>query len=251
MAGTALRVVLVRPKSSGNVGSVARAMKNFGMSDLVLVAPRRFRRFPADAMAVHGRALLDSMRVVDTLADAIADCGWVIGTTCRPGLYRERTRTPREIAPEILSVGSKNRVALVFGPEDTGLANDDVKLCHELVTIPTSPDYTSLNVSQAALLCLYEVHAAARGKGTEPALASSSRLELMYGRLRDALVAIGFLPESNPEHILFGIRRMFGRARLQERDVRIWLGIARQIEWFATGGREVIARKRAEGKRAR
>jgi tRNA C32,U32 (ribose-2'-O)-methylase TrmJ len=73
----------------------------------------------------------------------------------------------------------------------------------------------------------------------------------MYGRLRDALVAIGFLPETNPEHILFGIRRMFGRARLQERDVRIWLGVARQIEWFATGGREVIAKKRAEGKRAR
>jgi tRNA/rRNA methyltransferase len=251
MAGTSLRVVLVRPKSSGNVGSVARAMKNFGMSDLVLVAPRRFRRFPADAMAVHGRELLDSMRTVETLADAVADCGWVVGTTCRPGLYRERARTPREIAAELHAVAAKNRVALVFGPEDTGISNDDLKLCHELVTIPTSPAYASLNVSQAALLFLYEVHLAGRSSRAEPTLATSARLERMYGRLRDALVAIGFLPETNPEHILFGIRRMFGRARLQERDVRIWLGVARQIEWFATGGREVIAKKRAEGKRAR
>jgi tRNA/rRNA methyltransferase len=247
----ALRVVLVRPKSSGNVGSVARAMKNFGASDLVLVAPRRFRRFSADAMAVHGRELLDSMRIVDSLAEAVADCGWVVGATCRAGSYRRRPRTPREAAREIRSVAARNRVALVLGPEDTGLANEDLKLCHELVTIPTDASYPSLNVAQAALLCLYEIHLARRPARPEPALASSARLEQMMERLRDSLLAVGFLPETNPDHILFALRRMFGRARMEERDVRIWLGIARQIEWFATGGREVVAKKRAEGRRVR
>ena len=251
MPAPSLRVVLVRPKSSGNVGSVARAMKNFGAAELVLVGPRRFRRFSANAMAVHGRDVLDSMRVVDSLAEAVADCSWVVGTTCRPGLYRRRARTPRDVAAEIPAVSAKNRVALVFGPEDTGLANEDLKLCHELVTIPTHPDYASLNLAQAVLLCLYEVHLAARSKRVEPALAPSSRLEQMYDRLRDALLAIGFLPETNPEHILFALRGMFGRARLEERDVRIWLGVARQIEWFARGGREVLAKKREQGRRAR
>jgi tRNA/rRNA methyltransferase len=251
MPAGSLRVVLVRPKSSGNVGSVARAMKNFGVADLVLVAPRRFRRFSAQAMAVHGRELLDSMRIVDSLVEAVADCGWVVGTTCRPGLYRRRSRTPRDVARDVRAVAARNRVALVFGPEDTGLENEDLKLVNELVTIPTSPDYPSLNVAQAALLCLYEIHLAGRVRRAEPALAGSSRLEQMYARLREALLAVGFLPETNPEHILFALRGMFGRARLEERDVRIWLGIARQIEWFASGGREVLARKRADGKRAR
>lgn len=251
MAESSLRVVLVRPKSAGNVGSVARAMKNFGCEDLVLVAPRRFRRFAADAMAVHGRDVLDAMRTVPTLGEAVADCGWVVGTTCRPGLYRKRARTPRDIAGEIRSVAAKNRVALVFGPEDTGLANDELAHCHELVTIPTDPAYASLNLAQAVLLCLYEVRLAERPARAEGALATSARIELMFDKLREALLAIGFLPENNPEHILFALRRIFGRSRLEERDVRIWLGVARQIEWFASGGRDVLARKRAEGKPAR
>lgn len=251
MSATALRVILVRPKSSGNVGSVARAMKNFGATELVVVAPRRFRRFSAEAMAVHGRDVLDAMRVVGTLAEATEGAGWVVGTTCRPGLYRKRARTPRQIAGEVRAVAAKNRVALVFGPEDTGLANEELALCHELVTIPTDPEYASLNLAQAVLLCLYEIHLAARPARAEPALATAERLELVFAKLREALLAIGFLPEENPEHILFALRRTFGRARLDERDVRIWLGIARQIEWFAGGGREVLAEKKREGKRIR
>lgn len=251
MSAPSLRVVLVRPKSSGNVGSVARAMKNFGVADLAVVAPRRFRRFSAEAMAVHGRDVLDAMRTVPTLAEAIADCNWVVGTTCRPGLYRKRARTPRQIAEEVRAVGAKNRVALVFGPEDTGLANEELALCHELVTIPTDPEYASLNLAQAVLLCLYEIHLAPRPARAEPALATAERVELLFARLREALLAIGFLAEDNPEHILFALRRTFGRARLDERDVRIWLGIARQIEWFAEGGHEVLAEKKRQGRRSR
>lgn len=243
-----VRVVLVRPKSSGNVGSVARAMKNFGVSDLALVAPRRYRRSAAEAMAVHAADLLASSRRHAALAEAVADCAWVVGTTCRPGAYRRRPLTPQAAASEIVSTARSQRVALVFGPEDHGLSNADLKLCHEIVTIPTHSAYPSLNLSQAALLCLYEVFrlrhpAAAR----TPSLATSERLERMYEHLGRALLRIGFLHGDNPEHIMFSVRRIFGRARLDDREVAIWLGVARQIEWFADRGREVAERKRRRG----
>jgi tRNA/rRNA methyltransferase len=245
-----LRVVLVRPKSSGNVGSVARAMKNMGLSDLALVSPRGYRRFSAAAMAVHAADVLDQRKVFPSLAAAVADAGWVVGTTCRPGSYRRRTMTPREAATEVLAVAARNRVALVFGPEDHGLSNDDLKICHELITIPAHSAYPSLNLAQSVLVCLYEIFLARHPARGEPAtLAASAELERMYRRLREALLRIGFLHGDNPDHILFTLRRIFGRARLEEREVAIWLGIARQIEWFAEGGREVAAEKRRQGTR--
>jgi tRNA/rRNA methyltransferase len=243
-----LRIVLVRPKSSGNVGSVARAMKNFGVGDLALVAPRRYRRAAADAMAVHAADVLAGSRRHATLRDAVAECAWVVGTTCRPGAYRRRPLTPQAAAEEILSITRTNRVALVLGPEDHGLSNADLKLCHEIVTIPTHSAYPSLNLAQAALVCLYEIF---RLRHPTPAtterLATSERLERLYAHLGRALLRIGFLHGANPEHIMFSVRRIFGRARLDEREVAIWLGIARQIEWFAGAGRDVAEHKRRRG----
>jgi tRNA/rRNA methyltransferase len=240
-----VRVVLVRAKSSGNVGSVARAMKNMGLADLCLVAPRRYRPHVAAKMAVHASDTLERMKLCASLGEAIADCGWVVGTTCRPGPYRGRSLSPREAAPQILSVCSGNRVALVFGPEDHGLSNDELKLCHELVTIPTDSGYASLNLAQAVLVCLYELFLARHARRSPtPTLATSDRLERMYRNLGRALVRIGFLHGANPEHIMFTVRRIFGRARLDPREVAIWLGIARQIEWFAEGGRGVVDEKR-------
>jgi tRNA/rRNA methyltransferase len=131
-----------------------------------------------------------------------------------------------------------NRVALVFGPEDSGLTNDDLRVCHRLMTIPTDPAFSSLNVAQAVLLCCYEVFLAAQepGDGTPRPLAIAERQELMYEKLKQALLTIGFLHRDNPEHIMFALRRILGRAGLEERDVRILLGMARQIEWYANGG---------------
>src|SRR5690349_241345 len=117
-----VRVVLVRPKTSGNVGSVARAMANFGLRDLALVAPRGYRAAAAARTAVHAVDILERKRKSATLADAIADCAWVVGTTCRGGSYRRRMATPRDIAPEIVDVARTKSVALVFGPEDHGLS---------------------------------------------------------------------------------------------------------------------------------
>jgi tRNA/rRNA methyltransferase len=127
---------------------------------------------------------------------------------------------------------------LLFGPEDSGLSNEDLRLCHRLVTIPTDPAYTSLNVAQAVLLCCYEVFLAAQEEASTPLrpLAIAERQELMYEKLKGALLKVGFLHGDNPDHIMFALRRILGRAGLEDRDVRILLGMARQIEWYASGG---------------
>lgn len=213
-------------------------MRNMGINDLALVNPSQLCRNAADTMAVHARDVLDTMQVHSSLRAAVADCGLVVGTTCRPGLYRDGALTPRALAPHILAAATANRVALVFGPEDSGLSNDDLRLCHRLVMIPTDPGYTSLNVAQAVLLCCYEVFIAAQEEAAAPSrpLALAERQELMYEKLKRALLKIGFLHGDNPDHIMFALRRMLGRAGLEDRDVRILLGMARQIEWYASGG---------------
>ena len=233
-----LRIVLVRPQYSGNIGAVARAMRNFSVNDLALVNPAPVHRTQADMMAVHARDVLDHMQIHTSVQAAITDCGLVIGTTCRSGLYREDTVTPRILAPHILATTATNRVALVFGCEDSGLSNEELRYCHRLMMIPTDPTYSSLNVAQAVLLCCYEVFLATQEDSTiaQRPLAVAERQELMYEKLKHALLKVGFLHKDNPEHIMFAFRRILGRAGLEERDVRILLGMARQIEWYATSG---------------
>jgi len=234
-ARSRVRIVLVRPRGAGNVGSVARAMKNMGLHDLVLVRPSLRRRFWATAMAVHAVDLLDAARTVQTLDEAVADCGFVLGTTCRRGPYRSRARTPRELAPQIVSFARSGPVAIVFGPEDHGLSNHDLRCCQQLIHVRTESAYPSLNLAQAVLLCCYEIRQAefdGRGVGSQPARAPAGDVEFAYQKFEAALLRIGFLNTENPDHIMFAFRRMFGRSGLEPRDVRILLGLARQIEWY-------------------
>ena len=234
-----LRIVLVRPQYSGNIGAVARAMRNFSVRDLALVNPAPVQRTQAETMAVHARDVLDHMQIHTSVQSAIADCGLVVGTTCRTGLYREDSVTPRTLAPHILAMANSNRVALVFGCEDSGLSNDELRYCHRLMTIPTDAAYPSLNVAQAVLLCCYEVFLVTQEERPAPParlLAVAEQQELMYEKLKHALLKVGFLHKDNPEHIMFAFRRILGRAGLEDRDVRILLGMARQIEWYATSG---------------
>ncbi|MBI3249715.1 MAG: RNA methyltransferase [Deltaproteobacteria bacterium] len=234
-----LRIVLVRPQYSGNIGAVARAMRNMGLGDLALVNPAPIQRAQAEMMAVHAREVLDAMQVYPSLRVAVGECGFVVGTTCRTGLYRDTVVSPRDLAPHIVEASRANRVALVFGPEESGLSNDDLRVCHRLMTIPTDSGYLSLNVSQAVLVCCYEVFLASREEPLPAVVrpsATAEQQELMYEKLKQALLRIGFLHRENPEHIMFALRRIFGRAALEERDVRILLGMARQISWYATDG---------------
>jgi tRNA/rRNA methyltransferase len=248
-----LRIVLVRPQYSGNIGAVARAMRNMGLKELTLVNPGPVQRAQADIMAVHARSVLDSMCIQSSLRAAVGDCGLVVGTTCRPGLYRDTAVSPRALAPYIVAMAAVNRVALVFGPEESGLTNEDLRVCHRLIMIPTDTAYLSLNIAQAVLLCCYEVFLAAQAEQEELAprsypLAIAEQQELMYEKLKQALLRIGFLHGDNPEHIMFALRRIFGRTGLEERDVRILLGMARQIAWYANDGcRQEANAKPTEG----
>lgn len=233
-----LRIVLVRPKHSGNVGAAARAMRNCGIHELHLVNPTPVRRELADALAVHATDVLDHMRLHRSLRAAVGPCGLVVGTTCRPGLYREGAAPLEVRAREITARLHTNRVALVFGPEDSGLTNQDLACCHTLLTIPTDPSCASLNLAQAVLLCCYAVYrdASTAADAKSVVLATAERQELMYEKLKAALLRVDFLHHDNPNHIMLALRRVFGRAGLEDRDVRILLGIAHQIDWYAEQG---------------
>lgn len=242
--------VLFRPKAPGNVGAASRALKNMGFSDLRLVAPQR-PHLAGAAMAVHGGDVLAAAQVHPDLASALADRTLVVGTTARTGPYRNGAQPIREAVPALLNHAAENRVAIVFGPEDCGLTNDELKFCQRLLTIPTAPAYPSLNLAQAVLIVAYEVMlaaGAARELVAAPALASAAAVDAMLARMADALVAIGFLPDNNPDHIMFALRTIFGRSGLRPRELDILNGIARQVRWCAEGGHETLAAKRRAGK---
>ena len=244
-----IRIVLVRPRGSGNIGSIARVMKNFGASEIVTVGKARTRSFWARAMAVHGRDILADAKFYPTIREAIADCTLVVGTTCRAGLYRKHSQTPRDLAPEIVAVARTGKVAIVFGPEDHGLSNKDLEHCQLLITIPTHPDYQSLNVAQAAVICLYETYIASLTQAAKPNIerAEAEDIERLFDRMRRTLLKIGFLDSENPEHMLLAFRRILGRAGLEEKDVRIFTGLFRQIDWYIDQGWKVIEDKEKRG----
>jgi len=244
-----LRIVLVRPRGSGNIGSVARAMKNVGAKELAIVGRARTQSFWAKAMAVHGRDILSEAKCYETIRAAIADCTLVVGTTCRAGLYRSHSQTPRQVALALASAARTGKVSLLFGPEDHGLSNKDLEHCQQLITIPTHTEYPSLNVAQAAVICLYEIYLAALGPAQDDALerAKGEDIERLFDIMRNSLLKIGFLDSENPEHMLLAFRRILGRAGLEEKDVRILTGMFRQIEWYAKQGWETVQEKEKKG----
>jgi tRNA/rRNA methyltransferase len=200
-------------------------------------------------MAVHGRDILSNVLFYETLREAVADCRLVVGTTCRAGLYRAHSRSPRDVAGEIVAAAATGKAALILGPEDHGLSNEDLKHCQLLINIPADPQYQSLNVAQAAIICLYEIYLAslAQVKKDNLSLARAEDVERLYDRMRSSLLKIGFLDSQNPEHMLFAFRRILGRTRLEDRDVRILTGLFRQIEWYAEQGWKVVQEKEKQG----
>jgi tRNA/rRNA methyltransferase len=248
-----IRIILVRPRGSGNIGSIARAMKNMGQTELAIVGKARTRSFWARAMAVHGRDILENAKCYGTIRQAIADCALVVGTTCRSGLYRRHSQTPREVAADIVAATRTGKVALIFGPEDHGLSNKDLEHCQLLMTIPTHPDYQSLNVAQAAVICLYELYLASLAPVENSGIqrAPAEDVERLFDRMRVVLLKIGFLDSENPEHMLLAFRRILGRAGLEDKDVRIFTGLFRQIDWYTDQGWKVLEEKRQRGIKAR
>lgn len=232
-----ISIVLVAPQGPLNVGSVCRAMMNFGFSDLRLVTPcTAYRSLDARRMALKAESILNHATVYPTLQQALADCQLAFGTTRRFGKYREGCLAPEQSAVHALSQPSSNRIAFVFGREDRGLHNSELDLCQFFVTIPTDSAYPSMNLSHAVTLLLYELR---KGMIDAEAISNEGQItapakdvENMFQHMRRTLLAAGYLDPQNPDHILRAFRRLFGRTGLNDREVRILQGLWSRIDWI-------------------
>jgi tRNA/rRNA methyltransferase len=228
-------VILSGTKHPGNLGSVARAMNNMGLSDLRLAAPRCALDDEAERMAKSGRGVLRGARKFRSVRGAVRGIQFLVGTTAKSGGNRSQCYAPRGLAPELLRLSERQKVGLLFGPEDTGLVDDDLLLCQKLVRIPTSSGGKSMNLAQAVMVLGYEIYLGylENEPARVPKLASVEQVEAMFAQLEVALLKIGFLHEQNSRHMMFALRRIFGRTGLEARDVGILRGIARQIQWYS------------------
>jgi tRNA/rRNA methyltransferase len=231
-----IAIILVEPQGPLNIGSVCRAMANFGFSDLRLVNPQTDHLGDeARQMAVKAGNLLEAAQVFPTLADALQDRQYTLGTTRRFGRYRNDFLAPDSAAQYLYDLGLELPLALVFGREDRGLLTEELDLCQRFITIPTHDEFPSMNLAQAVSLCLYElakVMDVATSKPIPAELAGSAAVEDMFAHMRTSLTNIEYLAQSNPDHILRTYRRIFGRAGLTDRDVRVLRGLWRRIGWL-------------------
>lgn len=227
-----VRIVLLQTFHPGNIGAAARAMLNMGLNDLVLVRPREFPSPEATARAGQATTLLDNARVVDELSDAIADCGWVIGTSARAREFRLPQGTPRTWAPDILNESRHHSVAIVFGRERMGLHNDEIQQCHGHMIIPANPEYPVLNLAQALQIICYELFQAHQNEteATVPApenlpeYPENQALEAFYARLESALEESGFLSRDPGSKTMLRLQTLFKRARPTRKELNVLMG---------------------------
>lgn len=229
-----IAIVLVGTKYPGNLGAVARAMNNMGISDLRLVRPQCAADEESTRMARSGADLLEKARKYSSLRAALRGVRVAVGTTGKTGGHRAEVTSPRKLAPRLLAQAVKQRIALVFGPEDTGLVDQDLELCQLLTRIPTHPRARSINLAQSVMILCYELRQSRPDRvESKTRLAPVEQVEPMYDHLRSALLKIGFLHPQNTSHMMFTLRRLFGRTGLTEADVALLRGLARQIEWYS------------------
>ncbi|MBZ0273921.1 RNA methyltransferase [bacterium] len=232
-----LAVCLVEPIQPGNIGSVARAMKNMGMSRLVLVRPPDLDAPEARMMSVGAIDILRSATIADTVREAVAPFQIVVSTTARVGQKRPADFTPRSFAAHVAPLLSAGEEAVVvFGREDKGLTTREIDLAPRIINIPASPEYPSLNIAQAVLIVGYEVYCALAGEAAERVperkLVDADQIERLFEQVRPLLLEIGFLDPSNPEFILSALRKIAGRAGLNWREAKILRGICSDMEWY-------------------
>lgn len=228
-----VRIVLVNTTHPGNVGGVARAMKNMGLSDLHLVSPQGYPSAEATARASGADDLLARAQVHDDLDAALEGCHFVLGTSARQRTLRWPQYEPRQAAAELLTAARSGPVALLFGRERTGLTNEELDRCNALVNIPANPEYSSLNLAAAAQVLSYELRMTAL-EGREAPVpvesggelpAAHEEVERFYAHLEETLRLLDFLDPDNPRHLMRRLRRLFGRTRLSINEVNILRGI--------------------------
>lgn len=244
-----LRIVLVETSRPGNIGAVARAMKTMGFAELVLVNPRfdgALEHEEAVAFASGAQDILAGARIVGSMEEALDGINFAAAVSARLREFSPPVLAPRQLAGQLAQDGEL-RAALIFGNERFGLPNQIVEQCNVLINIPANPDYSSLNLAQAAQVLVYECRMAALelGQGAVPGsavgfhgeAASLVQIEGMYAHLEQALVEVGFLDASNPRKLMPRLKRLFSRAQLEKEEVNILRGIARQIMARLGGGK--------------
>ena len=245
-----IRVVLVNTSHPGNIGGTARAMKNMGLSRLILVQPEEFPSGEANARASGATDILENALVVDSLEDALSGCTLVFGTSARERRIPWPLLDPRESAAKVLEqTQSGGDVALVFGREYAGLTNEELQRCHFHVHIPSNPEFSSLNLATAVQVLAYEVRMewlARQGQPTcrekiettamlDTVPVTADDLERYYAHLEKTLVEIGFLDPEKPRHLMARLRRLYGRTNVTKLEMNILRGILTETQKAARG----------------
>lgn len=237
-----IRIILVGTTHPGNIGATARAMKNMGLSDLALVTPKTFPHEDATARASGAEDLLDTATVFDRLDAALQDCIYVAGASARARSIGWPSMTPRECAQRLVAESRKGTAAVVFGPEKSGLTNEDIDRCNTLLTIPTEAGFSSLNLAMAVQVIAYELRVAGMAEpeaadddGVPPA--TSEERENFYVHLEAVLLRSGFLDPDNPRLLMRRLRRLFLKAELDQNEVNILRGMLSALDPQSPQGR--------------
>ncbi len=230
-----LRIVLVESSHPGNIGAVARAMKTMAIDDLVLVRPQYFPHAEATARASAASDVLERARVVGSVEEAVADCGFVAATTSREREHNFRVLDLRDAAARLVAEAARGTAAILFGAERTGLTNQELALAHVLIRIPANPEYPSLNLAMAVQLTTYELYRARGANYQQPAaavpLATGEEMERMYTHLESVLELIEFRDRTqNGTLLMTRIRRFLQRAELDANEANILRGILTAVE---------------------
>ncbi|HUK83163.1 MAG TPA: RNA methyltransferase [Verrucomicrobiae bacterium] len=231
-------VILVEPATPGNIGSAARAMKTMGLSGLVVVnGPKDFANHQQAIMFGHGAYdLLKRACAVDSWEMATDGVHWLVGTTHRKRRSQfPQTLEARQAATKIAALSKKHRVGLVFGREETGLTDAELRKCHDLASVPQVAEHPSLNLAQAVMLFAYEIYLASLGEVPKPHynLATVHEVESVLKHLSESLAKVGFRPhQGDPESFLRSLRRVLSRAPLEKRDVNVLHRICQQIDYY-------------------
>ena len=234
----AIRIVLVEPSHPGNIGAVARAMKNMALSELVLVRPKAFPHPEATARASGASDLLARVRVVETVVDAVAECGFVAATTSRPRDQNFRALDLHEAALNIFHKSELTPAAVLFGAERTGLTNEELALAHLLIRIPANPEYPSLNLAMAVQLVCYELFRAAGSPASERPLSESpvplapgADMERFYVHLQQVMDEVEFKDRTTGgTQLMTRVRRLFQRCEMDQNEVNILRGILTSVQ---------------------
>jgi len=229
-----IAIVLHQPRYPENIGAAARAMRNMGIHQLIVIDPQNYDIEKVVKLATHvALDIIENIKFYSDLKEALSPFNYVVGTTARLGGQRQVISSPSRLAEKLVRISFDNQIAVLFGTEDRGLSNEDIRCCHALVNIPAS-DFSSLNLAQAVMIICYELFSASLEESEEftPRLASRHELDGMYEQVREILVRISYINRENPDYWMNKLRYFFTRLQLRAKEVSIIRGICRQINWY-------------------